>query len=150
MDLRNRSMKMCGKLGLVAMLMFGLMGCSLSADEGGILVFTHSFDFSTEQGDWTVDFSDFPASPSDSTDYELSWAYTNRPDNLGANLKSLMISGNSHSDDLIMFMKLKITGLAPNADYALVFNIELAANASKGSIGAGGSPGESVYLKAGA
>jgi len=143
-------MKMGGKLGLVAMLVFGLMGCSLPADEGGILVFTHSFDFSTGQGDWVVDFSDFPSGPTDSTDYELSWAYTNRPDNLGANLKSIMISGNNHSDDLFMFMKRKISGLSPNTDYTLVFNIELASNASKASVGAGGSPGESVYLKAGA
>ena len=142
-------MKMCGKLGFIAMLVFGLTGC-MSADEGsGILVFTHSFDFSTEQGDWTVDFSDFPASSTDSTDYELSWAYTDRPENLGANLKSIMISGNNHSDDLFMFMKRKITGLSPNTDYTIVFNIELASNASQGP-GVGGSPGESVYLKAGA
>src|SRR5690242_207478 len=104
MDDRNRSMKMCGKLGIVAMLLMGLMGCELGADEGGILVFTHSFDFSQEQGDWVVDFSDFPASTTDSIDYELQTAYTDRPENLGANLKSIMISGNNHSDDLFMFM----------------------------------------------
>lgn len=149
MDERNRSMKMCGKLGLVAVLLVGLGGC-MSADEGGILVFTHTFDFSQEQGDWTVEFSDFPASATDSIDYELASAYTDRPANLGSNLKSIMISGNNHSDDLFMFMKRKITGLSPNTDYAIVFDVELASNAPKGSAGIGGAPGESVFLKAGA
>lgn len=147
---RNRRMKMCGKLGFVALLVVGLVSCDISADEGGILVFTHTFDFSKEQGDWIVDFSDFPASPNDSTDYELASAYTDRPFNLGVNLKSIMISGHNHSDDLFMFMKRKITGLSPNTDYAIVFDIELASNAPRGSVGAGGSPGESVFLKAGA
>ena len=141
---------MCGKLGVIAMLVVGLCGCDVSADEGGILVFTHTFDFSREQGDWVVEFSDFPANPQDSTDYELISAYTDRPANLGANQKSIMISGNNHSDDLFMFMKRKITGLSPNTDYAIVFDVELASNARKGSFGAGGAPGESVYLKAGA
>jgi len=141
---------MCGKLGFVAMLVVGLVSCDLSADEGGILVFTHTFDFSREMGDWEVDFSDFPANPADSTDYELESAYTDRPANLGANLKSIMISGNNHSDDLFMFMKRKITGLSPNTDYAIVFDVELASNAPKGAAGIGGAPGESVFLKAGA
>jgi hypothetical protein len=143
-------MKMCGKLGFVVMLVVGLAGCDFSADEGGILVFTHTFDFSKEQGDWIIDFSDYPANPMDSTDYELESAYTDRPVNLGVNLKSIMISGNNHSDDLFMFMKRKITGLSPNTDYAIVFDVELASNASKGSVGIGGAPGESVYLKVGA
>lgn len=146
----NRSMKMCGKLGLIVVLVVGLVSCDLSADEGGILVFTHTFDFSKEQGDWIVDFSDFPVNPTDSTDYELQSAYTDRPANLGANLKSIMVSGNNHSDDLFMFMKKRITGLSPNTDYAIVFDIELASNAPKGSSGIGGAPGESVFLKAGA
>ncbi len=61
-----------------------------------------------------------------------------------------MLSGNNHSDDLFMFIKRKVTGLNPNTSYTLVFEVELASNAPKGSVGAGGSPGESVYLKAGA
>lgn len=141
---------MCGKLGIFAMLMTGLVGCELSADEGGILVFTHTFDFSQSQGDWQVDFTDFPANADDSTDYELESAYIDRPAHLGANMKSIMISGHNHSDDLFMFMKRKVTGLSPNTDYAIVFEVELASNAPKGAVGIGGSPGESVYLKAGA
>jgi hypothetical protein len=141
-------MKTCGTI-LFGILLIATTGC-MSTDEGGILVFTHTFDFSQDQGDWQVDFTDFPTRSYDSTNYELSFAYTDRPSNLGANLKSIMVSGNNHSDDLFMFMKRKIAGLAPNTDYTLVFDVELASNAPKGAAGIGGAPGESVYLKAGA
>jgi len=135
---------------IVATLVIGMMGCSMSGDEGGIVVFSHTFDFSKEQGDWVVDFSDFPAGANDTTGYGLHFAYTNRPPNLGSNLKSMMISGTNHSDDLFMFMKRKVTGLSPNTDYTIVFDVELASNAPRGTAGMGGSPGESVFLKAGA
>ncbi len=113
------------------------------------MVFSYGFDFSQSQDNWLVDFTDYPAY-TDPSSYELEFAYTDRPANLGTNKKSMMLSGNNHSDDLFMFMKKKIVDLSPNTDYALVFEVELASNAPKGSVGIGGSPGESVYLKAGA
>jgi len=61
-----------------------------------------------------------------------------------------MLSGNNHSDDLFMFIKRKVSGLTPNTSYNLVFEVEVASNAPEGSVGIGGSPGNSVYLKAGA
>jgi hypothetical protein len=142
-------MKLCGKY-LVAVILVSIFGCDLSGDENGILVFSESFDFSKSQDDWVVDFTDFPTGTDDSAFYELRFAYTNLPENLGSNKKSMMLSGNNHSDDLFMFMKKKITNLTPNTDYTIVFGVELASNASKGAVGIGGSPGESVYLKAGA
>lgn len=142
-------MKVCGKL-ILAILLLGLAGCDLSADQNGILVFSYSFDFSQSQNDWEVDFTDFPSGNDDSLFYELQYAYTDRPANLGENLKSMMVSGNNHSDDLFMFMKKKITDLNPNTDYTIVFDVELASNAPRGAAGVGGSPGESVFLKGGA
>jgi hypothetical protein len=142
-------MNTCRKL-FIAILTLGTYGCNLSGDENGILVFSYSFDFSQSQNDWQVDFTDFPSGADDSIFFELKFAYTDRPANLGANQKSMMLSGNNHSDDLFMFMKKKISNLTPNTDYTIVFDVELASNAPKGSVGIGGSPGESVYLKAGA
>jgi hypothetical protein len=74
------------------------------------------------------------------------------PTNLNSNAtkKALHISGNNHSDDLFMFVKKKVTGMHPNTFYEVLFNVKFASNAPKGSVGIGGSPGESVYLKAGA
>jgi hypothetical protein len=145
-----KTMKMCGKL-FIAIVLAGLFGCDLSgADSSGIMVFSYSFDFSESQDNWVADFTDFPAGEGDSAFYELKFAYTDRPAHLGANLKSMMLSGNNHSDDLFMFIKRKITDLSPNTDYTLVFDVELASNAPKGVAGVGGAPGESVFLKAGA
>jgi len=141
-------MKTCGKL-IFFIVLAGLCGCDLNSDSNGIMVFSYGFDFSQSQDNWLVDFTDYPAY-GDPSSYELEFAYTDRPANLGANKKSMMLSGNNHSDDLFMFMKKKIVDLSPNTDYALVFEVELASNAPKGSVGIGGSPGESVYLKAGA
>ena len=141
-------MKTCGKLFGV-MLSIVLASCSLSKDEGSILVTSYSNDFAVSQNDWQADFSDFPAGVDDSTFYELKFAYADRPANLGPG-KSIMLSGNNHSDDLFMFMKKKLTGFSPNTDYTVVFDVELASNAPRGYLGAGGAPGESVFLKAGA
>ena len=141
-------MKTCGKL-IFLIGLTGLFGCDLSSDSSGILVFSYGFDFSESQDNWEVDFTDFPAG-TDSSSYELKFAYTDLPANLGTNKKSMMLSGNNHSDDLFMFMKRKVTDLSPNTDYTLVFEVELASNAPKGAVGIGGAPGESVFLKAGA
>ena len=49
-----------------------------------------------------------------------------------------------------MFLKMQIEGLKPNTTYKVVFKIDLASNTPEGMMGIGGSPGESVYVKAGA
>jgi hypothetical protein len=56
----------------------------------------------------------------------------------------------NRSDDAFMFLKKKVTGLQPNKDYSLVFDIELASKYPTKSMGIGGSPGSSVWVKAGA
>jgi len=139
-------MKTCRKL-IFSIVLAGMFGCELSSDESGILVFSHSSDFSQSQDSWEVDFTDFPVG-SDSV-YALKFAYTDRPANLGTNQKSMMLSGYNHGTYLFMFMKRKITNLSPNTDYTLVFDVELASNASKGAVGII-APGENVILKAGA
>ncbi len=141
-------MKTCSKI-LFILLMMSLSGCH-SEDDAGISVFSESYDFSQGQFNWTADFTDYPSGSEDSAFYALSFAYTDRPENLGANKKSLMLSGCNHSDDLFMFIKRKLTNLNANTEYAIVFEVELASNAPKGAVGIGGAPGESVFLKAGA
>ena len=139
---------MCSRMIVLVCIML-LCSCSFSDADKGISVFSVSFDFSQSEEDWKADFADLPLNDEDSNFYELKYAYTNLPANL-ATQKAMMLSGNNHSDDLFMFIKRKVTGLNPNTSYTLVFDVELASNAPKGSVGIGGSPGESVYLKAGA
>jgi hypothetical protein len=59
----------------------------------------------------------------------------------------------NHSDDLFMFLKRRLgtdDGVVPGQEYRVMFTTVFASNAPSGALGIGGSPGESVYLKAGA
>ena len=58
--------------------------------------------------------------------------------------------GTNRSDDLFVYSKKKFTGFKPSANYTVSFEIEIATNLSSGCFGVGGSPGESVYVIAGA
>jgi hypothetical protein len=49
-----------------------------------------------------------------------------------------------------MFLKTQIDGLKPDTTYQVLFSIDLVSNTPAGLMGIGGSPGESVYVKAGA
>jgi hypothetical protein len=130
---------------------FGLLllfGCSLSGQQG-INIFSYVVEFKDGQQGWTGDFTGYPASEQDSIEYLLQFAYTDLPANLGSS-KGIMMSGHNHNDSLFMFIKKKITGLYPDTEYAMAFEVEFASNAPTGAIGVNGAPGESVLLKAGA
>lgn len=81
---------------------------------------------------------------------EFSFSYAPLPAPLDTTKKALRVSGRNRSDDLFMFVRKQLTGLAPNTDYTLDFDVELASPHPAGSIGIGGSPATSVFLKAGA
>ena len=49
-----------------------------------------------------------------------------------------------------MFLKKQVGGLRPNAVYAVSVSLDLATNVPTATFGIGGSPGESVFVKAGA
>lgn len=70
----------------------------------------------------------------------------------GESSQGFFLQGMNRSDDLFMFLKKPLglaDGIAPNAVYQLDFRIEFASNVPSGCVGVGGSPGDSVYLKAG-
>jgi hypothetical protein len=133
----------------VFVLLLILCGCSLSSEMQGIRVYTVQSDFTYGMDSWEADFTGYPASYQDSLEYQLQAALSDRPSSVGPG-KAFMLSGKNMSDDLFMFIKNKITGLSPNKDYALTFGVELASDASSGVDGVNGSPGKSVFLKAGA
>jgi hypothetical protein len=108
---------------------------------------TITFDFAQSNFGWVPGFADYP-SDADPVFYELESDYRPRPANLGS-AGSIFIHGHNHSDDLFMFLKKPLDGLAPNTLYKLIFYVELASKYPTGLGGIGGSPGDSVYLKAG-
>ena len=92
---------------------------------------------------WGGDFADYKIK--DSVLCDLKIESTALPSNLSVNQKSIKISGTNWGDNLFMFLKKKVSGLKPNADYTVVFEVELASDAPLGS-----AKGDSVFLKVGA
>jgi hypothetical protein len=109
---------------------------------------TARVDFSTGQHGWAAGFSDYPAA--DEAIYNLQSDYRTLPAPLDTSQRALFISGVNRSDDLFMYWKGQIVGFSPGTRYRASFEVEFATNVPSGCVGVGGSPGESVYVKAGA
>ena len=62
----------------------------------------------------------------------------------------IYMQGHNRSDDLFMYLKRRVDGLVPMASYEVAVTVELATNVAAELVGIGGSPGESVFVKAGA
>jgi hypothetical protein len=107
-----------------------------------------AIDFNTQASGWTAKFADYPVG--EEVFYELSSAVETLPASLGNNKKGIKISGNNHSDDLFMFITRKFTGFEPNTRYDIEFELGIGTNVHSNCSGIGGSPGNSVYVKAGA
>jgi hypothetical protein len=118
--------------------------CS-SGSSGGEEV---TVDFTLGAQGWIAGFADYPVGQE--SFYELDSGYRALPSPLDGMGSALYIAGNNHSDDLFMFYKGKVGGLEPGRTYRAEFRLEFATNVPRGCSGIGGSPGESVYAKAGA
>ena len=108
---------------------------------------TFSYDFTDDADGWTGNFADYPVGEEDF--YELAFDYTTLPAPLDEGEGALRQSGNNHSDDLLMYASRQIDGLVPGGTYRATFALRIASDAPDSSFGVGGSPGASVYLKAG-
>lgn len=107
-----------------------------------------NWDFSLGAQCWAAGFSDYHVG-ADSL-LKLTAGVRTLPAPLDTTRQAYFISGRNRSDDLFMYLKRRITGLHPAARYQLRFGVLLATDEPSGCVGAGGSPGESVWLKAGA
>ena len=125
------------------LLLVALVSCTGSYEQE----YQFDYTFEEDQQGWVTDFADLPAD-FDETFYELDSGWGALPPGLEGN--ALYLSGHNHSDDLFMFLKTQIDGLKPDTRYKVLFSIELASNSPEGMMGIGGSPGESVFVKAGA
>lgn len=106
------------------------------------------FDFASGQQGFVAGFADLPANYKPA-DYALDSGLRARPNPPGGG-SSLYIAGTNRSADLWMFWKKKLTGLQANTVYDVVMDVEFLSDVEKGSVGVGGSPGESVFVKLGA
>lgn len=131
---------------LVYAFLFFLIACKDDEETTGPQTFRYDFEEGMEG--WTAGFSDYPADW-DPDRFQFRFAHADLPDEANGIANSLEISGDNPSDDLFMYIKKQITGLAPDREYLLQVQVELASRYPEDSPGIGGSPGASVYLKAG-
>lgn len=112
------------------------------------MIKTYKFNFE-KSDNFIVSFADYPKGQE--RFYELQFqSGSSLPTEIITKNHGLKISGNNHSDDLFMYAYKKVNGLKANTQYKVSFSLELASNAPLDSIGAGGSPGSSVFVKIGA
>ncbi len=108
---------------------------------------TFEFKFDSANHGWQGDFVDLPVNAGDT--YELVYEpYKLLPTELGTG-SAPFIKSQNRSDDIFMYLKKQITGLSPNTNYVVYVEVTLGTNVPANSIGIGGSPSESVYVKAG-
>ncbi|WNG33891.1 PEP-CTERM sorting domain-containing protein [Archangium violaceum] len=110
-----------------------------------------SYTFAQGTQGWTAGFADLPADYVQQGIYETAFGWSAIPDQSG--VRGLMIQSHNRSDDVFMYITKKIdasVGLAPNKQYTVYLNFDLATKEVAGSFGIGGSPANSVYVKAGA
>lgn len=139
------------KLFLVglAVLLITFASCKKDDNANPVEPKEFTFNFQTNDEGWIGDFADYPNNQDVEDYYELEYSHSMLPSPLNNSEGALRQSGNNHSDDLFMFVKKVLTGLDPNTTYKLDLEIEFATNVASGTVGAGGSPGESVFIKAG-
>lgn len=107
---------------------------------------TAKFEKINETGQWYTGFSDCPQ---DTAGYKINFKIADLPSSTGENGKALMMSGQNSSDDLFLYTYRKVNGLKKSAEYNVDFKLILASKYHNGSAGIGGSPANSVYVKAG-
>lgn len=105
-------------------------------------------DFKSSTDDWTGEYVEYDTLQKDIMEFKLQRASLPTP--LDTTKKSLKIEGHNRSDDMFMYLKKKVSGLDPNRTYKVTIEVEFATDSPANSVGIGGSPGSSVYMKAGA
>ncbi len=106
-----------------------------------------SFSLEADAEGWVFDFADLPEDY-DQSIYELDAGHRPLPGGLDG--AGFCVQGHNRSDDLFMYLKRQVDGLVPGESYSVSVTVDLATNVPTGMVGIGGSPGESVYVKAGA
>jgi hypothetical protein len=106
------------------------------------------FTFDGDAQDFIAIYADYHDDGHNLETYEFSNGYADIPV-LSTPSKGLFIAGHNRSDDLFMgFYKMLEMGKA-NASYRFTITFNMATKYKPGSVGIGGSPGDSVFVKGG-
>ncbi|WP_221393327.1 hypothetical protein [Dyadobacter sp. NIV53] len=127
----------------------GCMAACKDENEKLNAIITVESQFQTTVEDWAGGFSGYSSVTNDTT-LEKSFGRARLPAVLDSTKYGLRMQGYNRGDGMFMFLKKKVSGLAPGRDYKVTFDINLGTSYSASDPGTGGSPASSVYLKAGA
>src|SRR5687767_2709848 len=147
------SMNKLKKLYLTALYLLALL--ILMQTEAAAQAIQLDYDFRGGSLGWVAGFADYPPqSDPNNIFYELFAGIRYMPRKLTyVPKRGFYIQGHNRSDDLFMFLKRRLGAeerIVAGRTYRIEFVINFASNAAVGCFGAGGAPGESVFLKAGA
>ena len=104
-----------------------------------------SFNFSQNISAWTVGIADYSAG---TTPDDVITAQEPLPAPM--NGSGFRLSGTNESDDLFIYIKKQISGLQAGQLYDIEFQVNIVSGEATGCAGVGGSPGDSVWVHAGA
>lgn len=128
------------RLGAFLILCSALWSCNTgSSDE--ISVFNSFYNFEDSSYGWSGGAADY--SVKDSSNVKFDLVYTSATEKMAPVGRSLKLSGINAGGYLTMFIKKEITGLRPETNYTLAFDIELACDTDS-------TAGDAIILKAGA
>lgn len=134
-------------------LVVGLFSCRKKDTDAAPQPMTLESAFSSGMDGWELGFSDYPAnlSLSDSTLlYGFAHGWSPMPPSILPVRPGIRMRSINRSDDLFMYIRKKVSGLAENKDYRISIEMDIASNAPTNAVGVGGAPGEGVKVKAGA
>lgn len=139
-------MRMAKCSGLLSLVMFA--GCPLARQPGGPVMVT--VDFNDGPQGWVADVSDYSVEEAEIIDFEAR--IDDLPEEIDPDGRGYFVTSSNRSDDLFVFLKRQLgeaERLVPNQAYTLTYSVRIASNAPSGCFGAGGAPGEGLYLKVG-
>ena len=141
-------MKTILKTGLSAALLATLAACGGGNGDSGATgpkQLSVVFDFDKGVEGWSGGSSDFTPGTE-----PANVVFEQRALSAPLSGKGYFIGGTNRSDDLFLFVKRQFPGLEKNGVYNLSYTLKFASNVPSGCMGVGGSPGESVWVYAGA
>lgn len=109
------------------------------------------YAFTKDTEGWTSGFADLPVDHGQA-DFQLNSGVGVIPLAAGTTTRGFMLSGMNRSDDLFMFLTRTLSsteGIKPNTNYTVSLSFDMATSEGGEQMGVGGSPAQSVYVKAG-
>ncbi len=126
---------------LVILTSLSLMSCNTKVEPK-----SWSFDFTQDDSGFESVFADYHDDGHNFETFEMAYE---RAVISGTTNPGLRLKGHNRSDDLFMGIVKELSGFKASTTYTITLSFTLYTEAEAGSIGIGGSPADSVYVKAG-